>query len=80
MNIIKNRYLYFLISLIVIIPGIVFMALHWASTKQGPLPLGIDFRGGSLLEIHLQARVRTQLKLPPFTINWPPLTNPFQIR
>lgn len=51
MNIIKNRYLYFLISLIVIIPGIVFMALHWASTKQGPLPLGIDFRGGSLLEI-----------------------------
>ncbi len=51
MNIIKNRYLYFLISLLVIIPGIVFMVLHWTSTGEGPLPLGIDFRGGSLLEV-----------------------------
>lgn len=51
MNIIKNRYVYFLISLLVIIPGIVFMGLNWAKTKTGPLPLGIDFRGGSLLEV-----------------------------
>ncbi len=51
MNIIKNRYLYFLISLLVIVPGIVFMALHWTSTKEGPLALGIDFKGGSLLEV-----------------------------
>ncbi len=52
MNIIKNRYLYFLISLIVIIPGLVFMGLHWAANPQeGPLPLAIDFRGGSLLEV-----------------------------
>src|SRR5574339_122513 len=50
MNIIKNRYLYFLISLLVIIPGIVFMIINW--TKFGtPLPLGIDFTGGSLLEV-----------------------------
>ena len=51
MNIIKNRYLYFLISLLVIIPGIVFMILHWTSTGEGPLTLGIDFKGGSLLEV-----------------------------
>lgn len=51
MNIIKNRYLYFLISLLVIIPGIIFMAIHWINTKEGPLALGIDFRGGSLLEV-----------------------------
>jgi preprotein translocase subunit SecF len=51
MNIIKNRYLYFLISLLVIVPGIVFMTLHWTSTGEGPLALGIDFKGGSLLEI-----------------------------
>ncbi len=51
MNIIKNRYLYFLISLLVIVPGIIFMILHWTSTGQGPLTLGIDFRGGSLLEV-----------------------------
>ena len=50
MNIIKNRYLYFFISLLVIIPGIVFMILNWNKTGQ-PLPLAIDFTGGSLLEV-----------------------------
>ena len=29
MNIIKNRYLYFLISLLVIIPGFVFLIINW---------------------------------------------------
>jgi preprotein translocase subunit SecF len=51
MNIIKNRYLYFLISLVVIVPGIIFMVINWVNTKEGPLALGIDFRGGSLLEV-----------------------------
>ncbi len=50
MNIIKNRYLYFLISLLVIVPGVIFMILHWTNSGQ-PLALGIDFRGGSLLEV-----------------------------
>ena len=50
MNIIKNRYLYFLISLLVIIPGVVFMVLNWKKSGQ-PLPLAIDFTGGSLLEV-----------------------------
>jgi len=44
MNIIKNRYLFFGISLLVIIPGIIALLL-WH------LPLGIDFTGGSLLEV-----------------------------
>jgi len=44
MNIIKYRYIYFGISLLVIIPGIVALIL-WG------LPLGIDFTGGSLLEV-----------------------------
>jgi preprotein translocase subunit SecF len=50
MNIIKNRYIYFLISLLVIIPGLVFLILNWTQTKT-PLPLAIDFTGGSLLEV-----------------------------
>ena len=54
MNIIKNRYVYFLLSLLIIIPGIVFMGLNWAKSKTGPLPLGIDFRGGSLLEVQFE--------------------------
>lgn len=44
MNIVGRRYLYFAISLIIIIPGIVGLIL-WG------LPLAIDFTGGSLLEI-----------------------------
>jgi len=51
MNIIKHRYLFFLISLLIIIPGLVFMALNWAQTGEGPLKLGIDFTGGALLEV-----------------------------
>ena len=44
MNIIKYRYLYFGISLLVIIPGILAL-IFWG------LQLGIDFTGGSLLEV-----------------------------
>ena len=52
MNIIKNRYFYFLISFLVIVPGLIFMAIHWSQNPaEGPLPLGIDFTGGSLLEV-----------------------------
>jgi preprotein translocase subunit SecF len=50
MNIIKNRYTYFLVSLLIIIPGIIFLVLNWVNLKT-PLPLGIDFTGGSLLEV-----------------------------
>jgi preprotein translocase subunit SecF len=44
MNIIKFRYIYFGISLLVIVPGIIALIL-WG------LPMGIDFTGGSLLEV-----------------------------
>jgi preprotein translocase subunit SecF len=45
-NIIKYRYLYFAISLIVILPGLAALIV-WG------LPTGIDFSGGSYLEIHV---------------------------
>jgi preprotein translocase subunit SecF len=44
MNIVKHRYLYFAISLVVIIPGIIAL-LVWG------FPLAIDFTGGSLLDV-----------------------------
>jgi preprotein translocase subunit SecF len=47
-NIVKRRYLYFAISLIVIIPGIAAL-LVWG------LPAGIDFTGGSLIELHFNS-------------------------
>lgn len=43
-DIVKRRYLYFAISLVIILPGIVALIL-WG------LPLAIDFTGGSLLEV-----------------------------
>jgi preprotein translocase subunit SecF len=48
MNLIKYRYLYFAISLIVIIPGILAL-IFWG------LPLGIDFTGGSLLDVQFKS-------------------------
>jgi preprotein translocase subunit SecF len=48
MDIIKRRYLYFAISLLVIIPGVIALIL-WG------LPLAIDFTGGSVLEVQFEA-------------------------
>jgi preprotein translocase subunit SecF len=47
-NIIGKRYLYFLLSLVVIIPGLILLVIQGA---QANLPLAIDFTGGSLLEV-----------------------------
>jgi preprotein translocase subunit SecF len=47
-NIIGKRYFYFLLSLIVILPG---LALLVFMSTSGTLPLAIDFTGGSLLEV-----------------------------
>ena len=59
MNIIKNRYLYFAISLLVIIPGLIFMGIHWAENPaEGPLSQGIDFTGGSLLEVQIASGIQ----------------------
>ena len=43
-DILSKRYFYFLFSLLVIIPGLVFLAVDG-------LPLSIDFTGGSLFEV-----------------------------
>jgi preprotein translocase subunit SecF len=48
MDIIGKRYLYFGLSLLVIIPGLIALAL-WG------LPLAIDFTGGSVMEVQFTA-------------------------
>jgi len=59
MNIIKNRYLFFAISLLIIIPGLIFLGIHWVQNPtEGPLALGIDFTGGSLLEVQIASGVQ----------------------
>jgi preprotein translocase subunit SecF len=46
-DILSKRYLYFAISLLVIIPGLILLGVRG-------LPLSIDFTGGSLLEVQFQ--------------------------
>ena len=80
MNIIKNRYVYFFISLVVIIPGIIFMGLNWQRTKVGPLELGIDFRGGSLLEVQIDGVLPSVTDISPlyseFSTEAEPIVDP----
>ena len=51
LDIVKRRYLYFGISLMVIVPGMIAL-LIWG------LPLAIDFTGGSLLYVRFQSGTR----------------------
>lgn len=48
MDIVGKRYLYFLISLILIVPGMIGLIV-WG------LPLAVDFAGGSIVEIHFDS-------------------------
>jgi preprotein translocase subunit SecF len=48
-NLLSKRYLFFALSLIIIIPGMIILA-----TKG--LPLSIDFTGGSLLEVRFETQ------------------------
>lgn len=47
LNILGKRYLFFLISLALILPGLIIIGIHG-------LPLSIDFTGGSMLEVQFE--------------------------
>lgn len=51
MNIIKRRYLFFALSLLIILPGLVLLV---SQIVKQELPLSIDFTGGSLLEVRFE--------------------------
>ncbi len=52
MNILNKRYLYFALSLLIIVPGLVILIGQIARQE---VPLSIDFTGGSLLEIRFES-------------------------
>lgn len=56
LNIIGKRNIWFILSLLIIIPGIVSMIYHWV-TVGSPLNLGIDFTGGNLINIEFKKDV-----------------------
>ncbi len=56
-DIIGKRYYFFVLSLIIIIPGLL---LGLIMAKNGELPLGIDFTGGTLIEIKIESDLDPQ--------------------
>jgi preprotein translocase subunit SecF len=49
-DIIGKRYWYFLLSLLVIVPGLIAMGIHWSRFGE-PFALAIDFTGGTNWEL-----------------------------
>ena len=52
-DIVGKRYWFFALSLLVIIPGLISIGIHWRQTGA-PLPLSIDFTGGSIMELQFK--------------------------
>jgi preprotein translocase subunit SecF len=48
LDILGKRYYFFLLSLLIIVPGMILLAVHG-------LPLAVDFKGGSLLEVQFSS-------------------------
>jgi preprotein translocase subunit SecF len=53
-DIVGKRYWFFALSLLVIIPGLISIGIRWAQTGS-PLPLAIDFTGGSSMELQFKS-------------------------
>lgn len=51
-DILGKRYIFFAVSLLIIIPGLILLTVM---AVNGTLPLSIDFTGGSLLEVQFQS-------------------------
>lgn len=56
MNLVERRGLWFTISLVLILPGILYMIWHMA-TVGTPLPLAIDYTGGTQWELRFEQAV-----------------------
>ena len=64
LNILGKRYLFFALSLVLIVPGLIVMAVMG-------LPLAIDFTGGLLLEVNLTPSLPLPLPMSSSsTRNW----------
>jgi len=56
-NLVERRPLWFTISLLLILPGIIFMIWSYGTTGS-PLPLSIDYTGGTLWEMRFEQSIR----------------------
>lgn len=61
LDVYKYRWLFIGISLLFLLPGIYFIVANWMNPElQAPLRLGIDFKGGTLLEYGFSKPVTQQ--------------------
>jgi preprotein translocase subunit SecF len=56
-NIVEKRHWYFLLSALIIIPGLAVM-IYSIAMFGSPVKLGIDFTGGALLELHFDREIQ----------------------
>lgn len=65
LNILGKRYLFFALSLLIILPGLIMIAING-------LPLSIDFKGGSMIELAFDSQIApsSQQALEVFTNNY----------
>lgn len=53
LDIVGKRYWYFALSLLVIVPGLIAMGIHWVE-KGEPFSLSIEFTGGTVLDLQFE--------------------------
>ncbi len=64
LDVVKHRWIYIGISLVLLIPGLFFIISNWLSPDiQAPVRLGIDFTGGTMQEYGFQKPI-TETSLP----------------
>lgn len=61
-NLVQKRRWYFLLSSLIIIPGLVIMAYSWATTGK-PFHLSIDFAGGSIYDLAFEGSQVTESQI-----------------
>jgi preprotein translocase subunit SecF len=84
LNIVGKRYWYFGLSLLVIVPGLIAMGIHWTQ-KGEPFTLSIDFTGGTVLQLQFDkpqafqtdevASILSQFGMSPTDVNVQPSGN-----
>jgi len=72
-NIVEKRHWYFLLSSLIILPGLVAM-IYSIAVFGSPIKLGIDFTGGALMEIRFDQEVQPAEVVQVFTDNGYPGT------
>ncbi len=68
-DIVGRRLLWYVVSLIMIVPGVLYMGYSFA-THGTLLPLSIDYTGGTLWEMRFATDINSDVRAPSFCGRW----------